>query len=308
MIKFLAPLLIVLLFPGCNNNGDHGSKKKVKQYSIAQLYKTKSIGGGYFNKDESRILVNNNESGIYNLYEISLSDTSMNPLSASQKESYFAVDYVAGTDKIIYKSDHGGNETNHLYLRNPDGSTRDLTPGEKEKATFFGWNRDKSSLYYISNRRDPKFFDLYKMDTSQWVPVMLYQNNSNFDVDAVSFNERYMVLTKTITTDKNEMYLFDRETQTQKKISTDTDEDAVYNPQTFELNDSSFYYLTNEGKEFSYVVKYNISTGSKAKTKNTKDVPARTGFACAKLRRSAAEQAFGERHVRRWRSPAMTIL
>ena len=39
-------------------------------------------------------------------------------------------------------SDEGGDEQTHVYVRNPDGSTKDLTPGKKLKASFFGWAGD----------------------------------------------------------------------------------------------------------------------------------------------------------------------
>ncbi|MBP6024543.1 MAG: S9 family peptidase [Ferruginibacter sp.] len=253
---------------GCNNNSEPEAKKTVKQYSIAQLYKTKSIGGGLFNKDESKILVQNNESGIFNLYEINLADTGMKQLTNSTKESFFAVDYVAGTDKIIYSADQGGNENDHLYLRQPDGTVKDLTPGEKEKAIFYGWNKAKSNLYYASNKRDARFFDVYKMDTAKWSASLMYKNDSNLNVGSIAYNEQYLLLTKSVTTDKNEMYLYDVAKKELKKISNDTEE-ATYNPQGFELNDSSLYYLTNEGKEFTYVVKYNIATGAKEKVYET---------------------------------------
>jgi dipeptidyl aminopeptidase/acylaminoacyl peptidase len=268
MKKWLIVPAAALLLWSCNNTAETAIKKTVKQYSIAQLYKTKNVGGGLFNKDESKILVHNNETGIFNLYEINLADTAAKQLTTSDKESFFAVDYVAGTDKTIYSADKGGNENSHLYLRQPDGAVKDLTSGEKEKASFFGWNKAKNNMYYISNKRDMSLFDLYKMDTTQWKSTLLYKNDSSLDAGILSYQEQYLVLTKSITTDKNEMYLYDRDKKELKKISNDAEE-ASYNPQGFELNDSSFYYLTNEGKEFTYVVKYNIATGAKEKIYET---------------------------------------
>jgi dipeptidyl aminopeptidase/acylaminoacyl peptidase len=259
----------VIVICSCNNSDNTTTaRKQVKQYSIAQLYKTKNIGGGLFNKDESKILVQNNETGIFNLYEINLADTTMKQLTNSAQESFFAVDYVAGTDKTLYSADQGGNENDHLYLRQPDGTVKDLTPDEKEKASFSGWNKTKNALYYTSNKRDSRFFDLYKMDTAQWKSSMLYKNDSSLDVGAISYKEQFLLLTKSITADKNDMYLYDLSKKELKKISSDAEE-ATYSPQGFELNDSSFYYLTNEGKEFTYVVKYTIATGAKEKIYET---------------------------------------
>ncbi|WP_462219464.1 S9 family peptidase [Ferruginibacter sp.] len=262
MKKIIAIALTAFLF-SCNSN-DAPAKKEVKQYSIQQLYKTKNISGGAFNRDETKILVNNNETGIYNVYEITLADTSMKPLTQSAKESFFSSDYVPGTDKFIYSADQGGNENDHLYLQSPGQPVKDLTPGAKEKASFSGWDKNRANLYYTSNKRDAKFFDLYKMDTGKWMPALMYKNDSGLDVNTVSYNEQYLLLTKSITTDKNEMYLMDNVKKEMKKISADTGA-AAYSPMAFDLNDAVFYYTTNEGKEFTYLVKYTIASGNKEK-------------------------------------------
>lgn len=255
----------IVFLSACNEKT--AVKTPVKEYTIQQFYKTSNISGGVFNKDETRIAVNNNETGIYNVYEINLSDTTMKPVTHSIKESFFVNDYVVGTDNIIYSADKGGNENSHLYLLHPGDSARDLTPGLKERAQFMGWNKAKTAIYYTSNKRDPKYFDLYKMDTATWNPHVMYQNDSNYNIASISFNERYLLLTKTITTDANEMYLYDATSHQVKKISADPA--AAYNPAAFDTNDASFYYTTSEGKEFEYLVKYNIASGQKEKVFET---------------------------------------
>lgn len=162
-------------------------QRTVKQYSIDQFYKNKSIYGGQFNADESKLLICSNESGIYNLYEINLDNGTKQQITDSRVESIFPVDYVPGTDQIIYSADKGGNEISHLYLLSPDSTVVDLTPGEKEKASFAGWNKDKTAMYYLSNKRDPRFFDLYKMKIGDWKPEMIYQNNDGLEIDGISW-------------------------------------------------------------------------------------------------------------------------
>ena len=90
--------------------------KEIPLYSIEQLQNNLSIRGVAFNKDESKLLTNHNGTGIYNLYELSIADTSFKPLTRSVKESFFAIDYVPETDNFIYAADQGGNENYHLYL------------------------------------------------------------------------------------------------------------------------------------------------------------------------------------------------
>ncbi|MCS3801195.1 S9 family peptidase [Niastella sp. OAS944] len=239
------------------------SQKAVKQYTIEQFYKTVAFGGGDFNNQENKVLLHDNSTGIFNVYEIDLATKEKKPLTNSGKESYFAIDYIPGSNSFMYSADKGGNENSHIYLQNADGSATDLTPGEKEKASFVGWNRPRTAFYYSSNLRDPKFFDIYKMELSNWKPSLLYQNETGMDVSSISPDENWLLLTKSITSDKNEMYLFNRKTNELKKISGETE--ATYGPQNFELDNSAFYYGTNDGSEFTYLVKYDIASGKKQK-------------------------------------------
>ena len=260
--KIIPFLALAVLLASCYNEPE--ARKDVKQYSAEQLFNNKSIGGGAFSSDESKILVHANTSGIFNLYEINIADTLMKPLTKSTKESFFSIDYVPGTNKYLYSADEGGNENAHIYLQSPgDTSARDLTPWPKSANSVYGWSDDKKSLFITSNKRNQSYFDLWKADTTGWNATLFYQNDSGYDPALISANERYIALTKSITTDKNEMYLYDRSNKMMKKISNDNE--ATWNPTGFEKNDSIFYYITNDGTEFSYVVKYNLNTGSSSK-------------------------------------------
>jgi len=237
-------------------------QKEPNHYSVEQFYKNINITIGTFSSDESKILASSNESGIYNLYEISLSDGSKRQVTNSTVESLNAVGYVPGTSQICYSADKGGNEISHLYLLNEDGTTFDLTPGEKEKAVFAGWSRDKKSGYFASNKRDPRFFDFYKTNTGEWIPEMIYQNNEGIDLSELSADENYVALVKEITTSENLLYLNDRTKRQTIEIS-DPENPGRYSTTGFSNDNRYLYYITNVGKEFSYLVKYEIKTGKK---------------------------------------------
>ena len=235
-----------------------------KQFTIEQLYNNLSVGAAGFNADETKILVDNNSTGIYNVYELNVADTLSKPLTRSKKDSYFAVDYLPGTSKFVYSADQGGNENSHLYLMNQgDTIAKDITPWPKSTSSFAGWSDDKKAMYVSSNQRNPQFFDIWKLDTVIWKPTLLYQNDEGFDPAGVSKSERYVALTKSITTDKNELFLYDRTTKTKKRLSNDNE--ATWSPTGFERNDSIMYYTTNDGSEFSYLVKYHINSGKAEK-------------------------------------------
>jgi len=264
----LLSISFLVWLSACNSNNTAGEKeeapKEVKQYTIEQLYKSSEVFGGDISSDDKKMLVTSNESGIYNIYEVDIATGQKQAITRSDKESIFANGYVPGTTNIIYNSDKGGNEISHLYLRTTSGDVKDLTPGKEEKTQYWGWSRDDKSLYYSSNKRDPRFFDLYKMDTAKWKSQMIYKNDKGFDVSAISPNERYLVLVENLTTSSNNAFLVDQQSGATKKINADSVE-ATTNPLKFSLDNNTLYYLTNDGSEFTYVMKYDIATGKKEK-------------------------------------------
>jgi len=249
-------LAVVLLLASCNQP----STKQPQQYTIEQFYKNTRYSGGIFSNDETKLLVSSDLSGIFNIYEINISDGAKTQVTFSDNESFFAIGYVPGTGQILYSADKGGNELSHIYLMVDDTTTIDLTPGENEKANFGGWSEDKKSMYYISNKRNPSFFDLYKMPIDTWKAEMIYQNNEGLDIAGISFDENYFALTKSITTSENKLYLHNRATGEKIEIST---EPGSYSSSGFSKDNKNFFYVTDVGKEFAYLMQYNIETGEK---------------------------------------------
>ncbi len=264
-MKNLALVLFCTLLISC-------SEKKpieVKQYSIDQFYKSTRIIGGAFNADETKLLIGSDKTGIFNVFEITIADSSRKQITQSTVESFFAMDYVPGTGKILYGADKGGNEIDHIYLLEEDGTTRDLTPGDNAKSGFIGWSKNKKFMYYGSNKRDPQFFDIYKMSIADWKPVMLYKYDNGLDFTGISDDENYISLQRPITTSENQLFLLNRATGKLTEVS-DSAMPGTYNSSDFSMDGKHFYYITDAGKEFAYLVDYEIATGAKKTLFETK--------------------------------------
>ena len=80
-------VLLILIIASCKDGEKTQEARMPEQYDIEDLYNTKSISASGFNKDETKILINNNVSGIYNGYELTISDTSSIALTKSTKEA-----------------------------------------------------------------------------------------------------------------------------------------------------------------------------------------------------------------------------
>ncbi len=179
------------------------------------------------------------------------------------------MDYVPGTQNLIYAADKGGNEIDHMYLLEVNGKTTDLTPGEKEKVSFYRWSPDKKTLYYSSNKRDEQFFDGYKMNTSDWKSTLYYEKKEGLDAVELSFDEVNLALSKPSTTSENFIYLLNLKSTERKEISQ-PDQKGSYASSGFSKNNKYFYYITNAGKEFSYLAQYDIETGERKTLYETK--------------------------------------
>ncbi len=237
-------------------------KKEVTQYTIDQFYKNVSISFSDFSQDETKILVSSNETGIYNVFEINLSDTSKKQVTNSDTESCFAIGYVNGTGQILYSADKGGNENSHIYLLNEDGTTTDLTPGDAVKASFSGFSRDKKTMYLISNKRDPRFFDLYKMNVGEWKEEMIWENREGLDYAGASKDRSLIATVKSITTSESKLFITNLVTGETTEVS-EPDKPGLYSASGFTNDNSAFFYTTDAGKEFTYLVKYTVATGER---------------------------------------------
>lgn len=235
--------------------------KTVKKYSIDQFYKNESISGGGFSPDESKLLITSNKSGIYNLYSIDISNGEQVQLTESKTESIFPISYFPNDERILYSADQGGNEINHIYLRNTDGSITDLSPDPNAKAQFFGWARDNNSFFYASNKRDPRFFDLYEMDINEFKSSLIYKNDDNKNPGAISEDKSLLALVKTHTRSNSDIYLYKVKTKEELRITEHSGE-ATFSPAFFSLNNKYLYYTTDLNNEFTYLKRYDIDKGT----------------------------------------------
>jgi dipeptidyl aminopeptidase/acylaminoacyl peptidase len=235
--------------------------KPVKEYTIEQFMNTVRIGGSSFSSDEKSLLFHNNKTGIFNVYSVPVTGGAPTQLTSSTKESTFSVSYLPSDTRFIYTYDRGGNENNHLYLRELDGTERDLTPGEKVKANFLGWSHDRKSFFFSTNERDARFFDIYEMPIDSMKPSLVYKDETGFDFGDISNDKKYIALEKSGgSAADSDIYLYNTATKELKNITSHTG-DVANNAQTFDINSKYLYYLTDAGSEFKYVARRDLATG-----------------------------------------------
>lgn len=263
MNKLITTLCVFVLIVSCKKDQETKDVAlNLKQYTIEQFMDNESVFGGSFSPDNTKLLVTSNRSGIYNMYTVSINGGELTPITSSDSSSIFAVSYFPNDERMLFSADGNGDEINHLFLRDVDGSITDLTPNEGAKASFYGWTKDKKNLFYGSNKRDSKYFDVYKMSIDDFKSELVYQNNDGLDFSGISDNENFIALSKSLNTNDSDLFIYNIKTEKKTKVN---DNLSANSAQTFSIDNSVFYYTTDDGAEFSYLMTYNLITNEKKK-------------------------------------------
>lgn len=262
-MKHLIFAITLLLCISCKDQKEEKKEDtaiKVEQYTIEQFMDNEAVTGGSFSFDNSKLLISSNQSGIFNVYTVPITGGNYTPITASDSTSYFAESFFPHDDRMLLSADGNGDEIDHIYLRDTTGTIKDLTPEKGAKSQFYGWADDGKSFYYGSNKMNPKFFDVYEMDVSNFNSKMIYQNNDGLNFNGISKDKNYIALAQSLNTNDSDLYVYNVKTRQKTKVNSNQSGNSA---QDF-LNDN-LYYTTDDGGEFSYLMKYDLRTEEKSK-------------------------------------------
>ncbi len=109
-ICFALCLVISVLIMGCGVGGESVEPVRSgpsKIYTMDQLVKTVSVGGGSFNPDETKLLVHTNETGVFNVYELDLATGERTAVTEGE-DTTFAVAYMPNDETNPLHPGFGG--------------------------------------------------------------------------------------------------------------------------------------------------------------------------------------------------------
>ena len=129
-----------------------------------------------FSPDGANLLLATDKSGVYNAAALPIAGSDPVALTNSTTNAVFAISYFPADDRVLVSSDGGGDELAHIYVREADGSLKDLTPGDKHRAQFVGWSGDAKTFWLATNERNPQMFDLYAYDATTFARKLVFEN------------------------------------------------------------------------------------------------------------------------------------
>ena len=239
---------------------------EIPKYSAQAFFETTSYrlpgsAGHAFSPDGKSLLMSSDASGVYNVSSLPLDGGSPEQLTQSTDNAVFAVSWFPADNRILYTHDGGGNELNHVFVREADGSTRDLTPGDELKAGFLAWAKDGQSFYLTTTERDQKSFDVYRYSVSDYSREMVFEN-PGFQISAISDDGRWIALDKPRTSADSDIFVVDLQSDKQEPmLITGHMGNISYGTYEFTRDNNSLVYATNEFGEFYQAWKYDLQSG-----------------------------------------------
>lgn len=246
-----------------------GERAEHRTYSAASFFQTTAYGMGApnglcFSHDGRNILTHNDSSGVFNAYALSIEGGAPVALTASTTNATFAVSYFPRDARVLVSADQGGNELTHLYVRERDGTLRDLTPGENLKADFLAWRADGDAFWVTSNERDPQVFDLYEYDATTYAKQLVYQN-PGMEIADITTNGRWLALVRPRTTADSNIYLVNlhQRDMREPRLITEHTGNISHGVYTFSADGAALIYGTDEHGEFNQAWRYDLASGEK---------------------------------------------
>jgi len=224
----------------------------IRTYDARTFYENTALSGASFSHDESRVLVTSDQSGVLNVHAQPVTGGAAVALTRSTGDSYSAISFFPHDDRFLYSADRGGNELDHVYVMQLDGTPRDLTPGDKLKAEFVDWSGDKKSFYLATNERDPQAFDLYRYRTDDYRRTRLFENKDRYTIGAVSPDGRWVALDKTRNNADSDIFLWDTKKPKVAPVKiTPHEGDVQHATKAFSRDSKRLYYTTDGHGEFT---------------------------------------------------------
>ena len=239
-----------------------------KLYSAEQFYQTRSYAMGgveddAFSHDGKALLVSSDETGTFNAYWLPVAGGPVVPLTRSTTNATYGVSAFPRDGRVIVSSDTGGNELTHLYVRGTDGALTDITPGEKLKANFIGWQRDDSTFFVSTNERDAAAFDVYAYDAGRLQRRLVFKNEGGFQPGPVSADGKTLALVKKLSSANDDLYVVPLVAGGAPRLITPHKGDVSYDAAAFTASSDKLIYLSDADGEWARAYTYDLASGQR---------------------------------------------
>lgn len=220
--------------------------------TIQQYLNIRSASSPTFSVDGKHLAFLTNVSGTSQVWMMDLPGGAPRQITKYDDNVMFVRWSPAGNGLVFGKA-RGGDENTQFFWASNDGSQiKELTDNSKVRHNFGDWSEDGSKIYYASNKRDKNFFDIYSMDVATGKEELIYRQDGNNDLAAVSKSGRQIIISRSgieLSLDNN-LYLIDAETKKETLLTPHKDA-SQFGDVAFLPDGDSIVLSANNGREFA---------------------------------------------------------
>lgn len=173
---------------------------------------------------------------------------------------------------FLFTKDMGGNEFSQLFWY--DMKTRDSEMISDGSSVNFGvlWSNKGDRFAFTSTRRNKKDFDLYVSGISspKEAALKIDRGSGYWIATDWSPDDSKLIVIQYLSSTQSNSFILDLKTNKLTQIN-DGKKEAVFIARSWDRTGEKIYAVTDEGKEFNTLVKYDLKT--KKFTYLTEDIP-----------------------------------
>lgn len=161
-----------------------------------------------------------------------------------------------GNDRLIYVTDKGGDENFHLYSVGIDGKDgKDLTPFENTRAMLLdGLKEVKDEMLVMLNKRDPRFFDVYRLNVRTGELQQAAENPGNITGWLTDHEGKIRIAVSSDGNNTSLLYRTAEDKPFEPLLTTDYKD--TFSPVTFEADNKHLFVATNLDRDKIAIVRY----------------------------------------------------
>jgi len=166
-----------------------------------------------------------------------------------------------GNGRILYILDEGGDENYRVYAVNTDGGNpKELTPFDEVRADFVDELEDNDDEALISmNRRDPRLFDVYRINVNTGEMTMIAENPGNISGWMTDNTGKLRIATTSDGVNTSLLYR-QSEADSFRTVITTSFKDQL-RPLGFTFDDARLWVSSNLDRDKAAIYEYDIEQG-----------------------------------------------
>lgn len=177
-------------------------------------------------------------------------------------ERVMAMSVAPNGEDIFFTSDKGGNEQEQIYFLKKGKEPVNLTNNDSARYQLGGITPDGKTVIFACNARNPKNFDICRLDVETGEQKIILQNSDSYNTPAaLSPDGKYLLYNKLKGQSDNCMWIVNLESGEAKNIDEKASFAQYTNP-VWKKDGSGFYFLTDKDSQFKYLAYYCMNSGN----------------------------------------------